>query len=354
MAQVTRLSLDENGGLERRRVQLHDIAEDVDAPRETLGQDLRAARQRKGDDIATVSKALKIRKDHLQAIEENNLDFLPGRTYAIGFVRSYAEYLGLDPAHCVERLKNESIGRESTETDSVNLSPDIERKLPQGWIVFVVLIVIGVIYGGYYISQSAKRMLASSVTPVPESLVTEAPVAEQPPPPSINVPAPVPQSTEPPPAQTPDAAALAAAPAVQGPATPAPARPDQQASLPNTTATVPPAASATSAAAEQLPEGRALGLQNRNARVELRIHKPVRVLVQGPNNMVFINRALRPGDSYRAPNKTGLNLSASDAGAVEVILDGVSVGYAGRDGSLAEALSLDPQAIVDRNNAASR
>src|SRR5215813_6611818 len=105
MTKVTHLTLDEGGGLNRRRIHLREISGDADAPLETVGQDLRAARLRRGDDLATVSKALKIRKDHLEALEEDRLEALPGRTYAVGFVRTYAEFLGLDTPRVLERYK---------------------------------------------------------------------------------------------------------------------------------------------------------------------------------------------------------------------------------------------------------
>src|ERR1700735_3250358 len=111
MTKVTHLSLDEDGGLGRRRIHLREISGDSEIPLETVGQDLRAARLRRGDDLATVSRSLKIRKDHLEAVEEDDLEALPGRTYAIGFVRSYATYLGLDTTATVERFKQEISGR---------------------------------------------------------------------------------------------------------------------------------------------------------------------------------------------------------------------------------------------------
>src|SRR5580698_3968486 len=114
MTKVTHLTLDERGALSRKRIHLREISGEADAPLETVGQDLRAARLRRGDDLATVSKALKIRKDHLEALEEDSLDKLPGKTYAIGFVRSYAHYLGLDSAALVERFKQEISGRTET------------------------------------------------------------------------------------------------------------------------------------------------------------------------------------------------------------------------------------------------
>src|SRR5579871_4753401 len=99
MTKVTQMSFEEDSG--RRRIHLREISGDSESPLETVGQDLRAARLRRGDDLATVSRALKIRKDHLEAVEEDDLESLPGKTYALGFVRSYAGYLGLDAAEMV-------------------------------------------------------------------------------------------------------------------------------------------------------------------------------------------------------------------------------------------------------------
>ena len=77
---------------------------------------------------------------------------------------------------------------------------------------------------------------------------------------------------------------------------------------------------------------------------------PTRVLVQGADGTVFINRVLRPGDTYRVPDKVGLTLTTPDGGAVALELDGQEMGAAGSQGQVTEALSLDPQAIVDRSS----
>src|SRR5215469_8526383 len=127
MTKVTHLSLDERGALSRKRIHLREISGDADAPLETVGQDLRAARLRRGDDLATVSRALKIRKDHLEALEEDRFEALPGKAYAVGFVRSYADYLGLDPLQCVERFKGEIAGRTETQPTAV-LRPTPNRR----------------------------------------------------------------------------------------------------------------------------------------------------------------------------------------------------------------------------------
>ena len=71
MTKLTQMSLENDGsgdkdGTNRRRIHLREISGDSESPLETVGQDLRAARLRRGDEIAQVSRALKIRKDHLE------------------------------------------------------------------------------------------------------------------------------------------------------------------------------------------------------------------------------------------------------------------------------------------------
>jgi cytoskeletal protein RodZ len=61
-----------------------------------IGSSLREARMRKGLDLAAASEATKIRARHLQALEDEQYDVLPGQTYVRGFLKTYADYLGLD------------------------------------------------------------------------------------------------------------------------------------------------------------------------------------------------------------------------------------------------------------------
>lgn len=61
-----------------------------------IGTTLRQARERQGITIAVAAESTKIRASYLRALEDETFDRLPGATYARGFLRSYAEYLGLD------------------------------------------------------------------------------------------------------------------------------------------------------------------------------------------------------------------------------------------------------------------
>ena len=328
MTKVTHLTLDESGALSRKRIHLREISGDADAPLETVGQDLRAARLRRGDDLASVSRVLKIRKDHLEALEEDRLESLPGRTYAVGFVRSYADYLGLDPVQCVERFKGEIAGRQDS-SQPIPIAPDSsESRLPHGWVVIAVVVLGLVFYGAYHLAMSADSLLRQPVAPVPSRME----------------PAPATAVRATPPVQT----AVVAPPAATNPAPAAMTAPQ---TAPATASTNPNAAApAPGTQTAALPPGKIYGLQNVNPRVILRVRTATNVLIQGPDGKVFLNRVLQPGDSYNVPNLVGVTLTTQDGSAVGLELDGQPMGNAGHGGKVTEALSLDPQAIVDRYN----
>jgi hypothetical protein len=61
-----------------------------------IGNSLREARLRQGLELVDVEQATKIRAKYLGALEEERFELLPAQTYVKGFLRSYADYLGLD------------------------------------------------------------------------------------------------------------------------------------------------------------------------------------------------------------------------------------------------------------------
>jgi cytoskeleton protein RodZ len=61
-----------------------------------IGNSLREARLRQGLEISRVENETKIRGKYLRALEDEQFEVLPGDTYVKGFLRTYADYLGLD------------------------------------------------------------------------------------------------------------------------------------------------------------------------------------------------------------------------------------------------------------------
>jgi cytoskeleton protein RodZ len=293
----------------------------------------------------------KIRKDHLEALEEDRVEALPGRTYAVGFIRSYADYLGLDAVQCVERYKAEIAGRSDPTIQPITvIDEDAEHRMPHGWKIMAVAVVILVLIGAYQVAASVDRMMnEKTVEPVPT--MVKRPVAHKPIVKPVEQPAPPPAATAPEGQVAPDgtAPANAAVPgqapvAGQTPATPQPGTPGQQ------PVAVPPQA----VVAPPLPQGQVYGATNKGARVVLRARDSVRILVLGRigadgRPVVYQNRLLKAGDSYRVPNIPGVTLTTSNAGAIQVELDGSVAGVAGKSQETAELISLDPQSIMDRN-----
>jgi cytoskeleton protein RodZ len=83
----------------------------------------------------------------------------------------------------------------------------------------------------------------------------------------------------------------------------------------------------------------------------LKVKSDTRVTVRGEDGSLYLNRELKAGDSYMVPNLPGLYLATSNAGAIEVDLDGQALGQVGQSQEILGRVSLDPQSLVDRFNA---
>lgn len=73
-----------------------------------VGPYLEAVRTQANLSLATISERTHIKASYIEAIEQTAIDRLPGRAYGVGFVRAYAEALGLDPAPVIDRFKSET------------------------------------------------------------------------------------------------------------------------------------------------------------------------------------------------------------------------------------------------------
>jgi cytoskeletal protein RodZ len=77
-----------------------------------IGDSLREARTRRGLSAADVQTGIRIRERYLTALEEEQWEMLPGEAYAKGFLRTYAEFLGLDGDLYIDEYNARLRGRE--------------------------------------------------------------------------------------------------------------------------------------------------------------------------------------------------------------------------------------------------
>ena len=116
-----------------------------------------------------MAQVLRIRYDYLEAIETGAFERLPGTTYAHGFLRTYAEFLGLDGDEMVERFKQEMHGTES-KPELVFPEPVAENRIPGGAIVLISAVLLVLAYSGWFYLSSQGKSVADLIPPLPESL----------------------------------------------------------------------------------------------------------------------------------------------------------------------------------------
>lgn len=90
-----------------------------------IGNSLRAARERQALDHGEIELATKIRAKYLRALEAEDFEALPGGTYIRGFLRTYADFLGLDGEIYVEEYVSR-FGRAGD--DEAPTSPERRRR----------------------------------------------------------------------------------------------------------------------------------------------------------------------------------------------------------------------------------
>ncbi len=374
MTNVTRLSAAAESGEEGRRIHLRDITADTPLDGEEAGAVLRKARLKTGEDLKSVSDKLRIRRPYLEALEESRHDDLPGRAYAIGFVRTYAVYLGLDAPKLVALYKSET----EVETDESNLAEFAyqevrhDARLPKGSL-FILAILLGAgVYGAWLLSVSADRMVTERVPPVPERLgIASSTVAQPPVAAAVEEAGPAPVTSlagdsasaagsprDIPTVAQPAVSAAAVDPAALGPvADAAPAAPTSEtppvdievaALTPATPPNEEPAVVIADDLALAVGGARVYGLENEGARVTVRALKQAWLRIEAGDGSVLLNQTLVEGEMYRAPVDVGAILVARDAGAFEVFVDGALLGAAGPSGLVLTGKSLDPDDLLRR------
>jgi cytoskeleton protein RodZ len=293
---------------------------------------LRAARERVGWSLSQMAEALRIRYQYLEALEEGRIAELPGNAYALGFMRTYATALGLDPNEIARRFKSEAaeVNQKTVLTFPV---PVPERGVPAGAVVLLgVLLAVGV-YVGWYRLSGEGRLPAETSTAIPAKL---APLAQQAVPPVI------------PPAPTVQATAV--------PAAPAPAQPATSASVAVAAAPPIPAVSPTQAAAAPAPLPAPISAPPAEdpdqSRIVLRANADAWVQVRDRTGSILLNRILHAGDTWDVPAKPNLLLTTGNAGGTDLLVDGVIAPSLGGNGAVRRDVPLDPDLLKDGKVAA--
>lgn len=266
-----------------------------------LGEELREARMALGVSVADMAERIRIRRVYLVALEEGRLKDLPGQAYVVGFLRNYANALGLNTDEVLRRFREVSVP--TGKADLVFPEPVPRRGVPAGAVMLAGAVLAVAAYVGWYNFSGGAARVVDAVPPLPPRLEQIAP--------------------EPP--RTPDTQVAAVVPPAPGSAPPAnatrsvtlappPAGAPQAAGAAPTTTPAATAAGATAPPAAPAPEVSRITLRSRaDSWMQLRDTRERRVIA---------DRVLRAGETFSVPGREGLVLTLGRADAVELLVDG--------------------------------
>lgn len=314
-----------------------------------IGKELRVAREALGYQIEPLSSELCISRRQLLALEENRSEDLPGPTYAIGFLRVYANRLGLDAdALCHDyRLKY----------GDVDMTPQLHfpEPLPETGIPALSVLVSGSLaLAGIYMGWSAlsgDSTTQANLVPAPPARLVALVQGDSPDSstkPEIAVTAneesaesPVQEKAEPvyQLASANVGAAQAATSAIE-PATPvAPVVKEPVAQpRPQEHSGVVKSAAASVLQAETPYEGG-------SSVIQILALQDTWVMITDKDEHLLMEGIIRSGERYTPPAIPGLRLTTSNAGGLELTINGRTLMTLGEKGAVVRSVLLDPRRL---------
>jgi hypothetical protein len=133
-----------------------------------IGYSLKAARERQGIGLPEAELATKIRAKYIRALEEEDFDALPADTYARGFLRTYADYLGLDGEIYVDEYASRFHNNEWDDEPRAPRRPARPRRERSIERRALVLVLAGIVVIATLVFVAWKYGNSSAGTPAPD------------------------------------------------------------------------------------------------------------------------------------------------------------------------------------------
>jgi cytoskeleton protein RodZ len=261
----------------------------------SVGQALKSARVERGLSLESIADKLRISKSSLTHLEENH-DNLVCDVYTIGFLRSYAQFLGLDPDNLIQKFKNQATLPKASQLAFPAPLPG--RGMPSFRILGLTLLALLVIIAGWewFGYQETAPLLQE------EPILIEAQLEEEP----KNTPA---SSTEP-------------APLVQQNVSEISSLIDTEEPL------------------KSLPP---------EEKVLLKVATTSWIEVKNENGEIILNRLFHPGETYEFKSPQDLVLKTGNAGGFSLISGEKILDSLGKTGEVKSEISLDPKKWLEQN-----
>lgn len=144
----------------------------------TVGQELKRERELRGISLKEIADSTKINMRFLRALENDQMDFLPGKFFTKGIIRTYAEYIGLESDKILDLYyETKRLEEEKEETES---EPETDQEAEQknqriiqstAWIIFVfaVLLVVYFVFKDRLFPGKSEHVVIPSQTEISPS-----------------------------------------------------------------------------------------------------------------------------------------------------------------------------------------
>lgn len=268
-----------------------------------VGEILRRTRVHYGQSLTDVEKILRIRAIQLEALETGDIQRLPGRVYAIGFVRAYSEYLGLDGNKMVQLFKLQSVGSQRRPELHFPASAS-ESRMPGLWVLFVSAAMTALILLVWITIGDSAGPRRESIPEIPSDIVAAVDL------------------------EMPEAVAPPSVKQIMGPVQP---------SQP-----LIPARDAAAPAVEQKTE---FALSPAEHKIVIRVMETSWVEIRNAQGKAILSRTLRQGDVYYVPREEGLKLTTGNGGGLEIEVDGQVLPKLGGKGGVMRGVALNADTL---------
>ena len=131
---------------------------------ESFGKILKTVREEKGIDIEQIASETSISKEYLIALEEENLDIIPGSTYTAGFLRNYSDFLGCDTKRLLDLYHAKILQETPTPAELLQIGKGPLRVVL--WVVFGLSVLAGLIVGGVFLYKHLDAKAKEGITTV--------------------------------------------------------------------------------------------------------------------------------------------------------------------------------------------
>lgn len=145
--------------------------------KESVGYLLKRTREVREIELEEVSKKTKISVRFLQAIEEGRWNILPGDVFIKGFIRAYAQYLGLNPEEVVEKYVQERMPKERVPESEIKEKKEKKNII---WVPLIFLFLLALVFIYFSLPKKSKKPEKENPPAISEELIQEKPAEKVP------------------------------------------------------------------------------------------------------------------------------------------------------------------------------